>query len=158
MDFSSLPITHQQTIPEEYVDLLGHMNIMWYTHLVHLANFNFYDKIEFGKIYHTQSGRGSFALEEHTRYLAEILVGESVTIYTRMLGVGRKTFHHMHFIVKDEGEILATTTEMLSVHVDMETRLSSPLPDEIAQRFRAYLHEHERLPWPAPVSGSIIVK
>ena len=158
MDFSTLPITHQQTIPEEYLDFLRHMNIMYYTHLIDVANFNFYDRIEFGKKYHTESGNGSFALEEYTRYLAEVRAGESLTIRTRMLGVGHKTFHLIHFIIKDEGQVLAATTEMLSIHIDMGTRLSSPLPDEIAHRFQAYLRDHEKLSWPAPVSGSMNVK
>ncbi len=158
MDFSTLPITNHAVIPEDYLDFLGHMNIMWYTHLIDEANFNFYDRIDFGKKYHTESGNGSFALEEHTRYLAEIRVGESLTIRTRMLGVGRKTFHLMHFIIKDKGDVLAATTEMLSIHIDMDTRRSSPLPDEIAHRFRAYLHEHEKLAWAAPVCGAMGVK
>lgn len=131
------------------------MNMMWYTHLIDHASFGLYDRINFGKKYHAEAGTASFALEEHTRYLAEVRAGESLTIRTRMLGVGRKTFHLMHFIIKDEGEVLAATTEMLSVHIDMETRRSSPLPDEIAQRFRAYLDEHEKLAWAAPVCGAM---
>lgn len=157
MDFSTLPTTHQQIIPEDYLDFLGHMNIMYYTHLIDRANFGFFDRLDFGKEYHTQSGFASFGIEEHTSYLAEVRAGESLTIRTRVLGVGRKTFHLMHFMVKDAGDILAATTEMLSVHIDMGTRRSSPLPDEIAHRFRAYLHDHEKLPWAAPVCGAMSV-
>ena len=32
-DVRQLPVTHRQTIPEEYLDVMGHMNVMWYTHL-----------------------------------------------------------------------------------------------------------------------------
>ena len=33
MNLSSLPITHRAVNPESYIDLMGHMNVMWYTHL-----------------------------------------------------------------------------------------------------------------------------
>ena len=29
----ALPITLQTVIPEDYIDVMGHMNVMWYTHL-----------------------------------------------------------------------------------------------------------------------------
>ena len=30
---NALPITHATVIPEDYLDMMGHMNVMWYTHL-----------------------------------------------------------------------------------------------------------------------------
>jgi len=33
MDLSSLPVLHRADIPETYLDEMGHMNVMWYTHL-----------------------------------------------------------------------------------------------------------------------------
>lgn len=33
LELRQLPLTHQATIPEDYLDSMGHMNVMWYTHL-----------------------------------------------------------------------------------------------------------------------------
>ncbi|MEJ7639637.1 MAG: hypothetical protein WKF75_17105 [Singulisphaera sp.] len=33
MDLNSLPITYRASIPESYLDEMGHMNVTWYTHL-----------------------------------------------------------------------------------------------------------------------------
>ncbi len=33
IDFSSLPVTHEATIPENYIDAMGHMNVAWYVRL-----------------------------------------------------------------------------------------------------------------------------
>ena len=93
MDFSRLPLTHRQTIPEDYLDLLGHMNVMWYTHLFDMATWNFVALFGMTSDYHLHSGNGSFALEQHTRYLAEVRAGENVLIYTRLLGRSAKRFH-----------------------------------------------------------------
>ena len=33
MDLNPLPVTYRAFIPEAYLDEMGHMNVMWYTHL-----------------------------------------------------------------------------------------------------------------------------
>lgn len=155
MDLSKLPITNRKTIPEKYLDFIGHMNVMYYAHLFDQATFNFYKEIGFGKDYHTQSGKGSMALEQHTCYLAEVRAGESVTVRSRFLGYSEKTFHFMHFMIKDEGEELAATTEIIGIHVDMNTRRSSPIPEEIAAEFNVLYEQHSNLDWDPPGCGSM---
>jgi acyl-CoA thioester hydrolase len=155
MEFSKLPVTYRKTIPPEYLDTLEHMNVMWYTHLFDQATFGFFDIFGFGLEYHTKSGNGSFALEQHTRYLSEVRVGQSITVRTRALGRSSKRFHFMHFMLKDEGDILAATTELVGTHVDMTIRRSSPLPAQISAGFDAVLTEHQQLDWPAPICGSM---
>ena len=155
MDYAQLPITNQKTIPEEYIDLMGHMNVMWYTHLFDTATFNFFEMFGFGREYHTQTGKGSFALEQHLRYLAEVRQGESITIRTRALGRSAKRFHFMHFMLHDASGKLAATTELVGSHVDMSLRRTSPLPEDIAAGFDAILAEHTRIEWPAPVCGAM---
>ena len=153
MDYTNLPITNQKPILENYIDRMGHMNVMWYTHLFDTATFNFYELFGFGRDYHTQTGNGSFALEQHTRYLAEVRVGESVTLRTRALGRSVKRFHFMHFMLKDESGELAATTEMVGTHVDMGIRRTSPLPSHIAAGFDELLAAHSQLNWEAPICG-----
>ncbi len=36
-DLRQLPVTSEATIPDEYLDSMGHMNVMWYTHLFSMA-------------------------------------------------------------------------------------------------------------------------
>lgn len=153
MDFSSLPVTHQKKIPMNYLDFLGHMNVMYYTHLFDQGTFNFYEEFGFGAEYHTKSGFGSFALERHTRYLAEVHVGEMVKIYSRFIGRGEKVFHFFHFMVNEDTEKLAATTELIGIHIDMKTRRSSPLPENIAAKFDAVIAKHKALDWEAPLCG-----
>ncbi len=153
MDLTKLPLTVQATIPEEYLDLLGHMNVMWYTHLFDEATFNFYETFGFGRDYHQNTGNGSFALEQHTRYLNEVRLGEQISIRTRMLGRSEKRFHFIHFMVKDAAGKLAATTEIVGVHIDLSVRRSSPLPPEIAGPLDDLIAQHSGLGWEAPVCG-----
>lgn len=155
MDYSKLPITNQKTIPEDYIDLMGHMNVMWYTHLFDTATFNFFELFDFGREYHTQTGNGSFALEQHTRFLAEVRLGESVTVRTRGINRTAKRFHFLHFLVKDESGKLAATSEIVGTHIDMSTRRTSPLPENIAAGYDKILSAHSQLKWEAPICGAM---
>jgi len=155
MDYSKLPITYQKTIPEDFIDLMGHMNVMWYTHLFDRATFHFFELFEFGHIYHTKTGNGSFALEQHTRYLEEVKQGESVTLRTRALGRTAKRFHFMHFMMNDNNGKLGATMEIVGTHVDMSVRRTSPMPEYIAAGFDEILEVHSGLDWDAPVCGAM---
>ncbi|MDH5506507.1 MAG: thioesterase family protein [Anaerolineae bacterium] len=155
INYSALPLTCQKTIPEDYRDIMGHMNVMWYTHLFDQATFAFFETFGMGAEYHTQSGSGSFALEQHTRYLAEVRVGEHIVIHSRALGRSIKRFHFIHFMLKDDGQTLSATTELIGTHIDMSIRRTSPLPAHLAAAFDELLAQHNRLGWPAPVCGAM---
>src|SRR5689334_15112524 len=92
LDLSGLPITFQQAIPESYRDEMGHMNVMWYTHLFSLAFVKFADAFGFNEDYFRSRQTGSFALETHVRYLSEVRIGWNVTIRSRVLGRSDKRF------------------------------------------------------------------
>ncbi|TAK13131.1 MAG: thioesterase [Anaerolineae bacterium] len=154
MNLNDLPVGLEMTIPEEYLDFLGHMNVMYYTHLFDRATWAFYDQFGFGREYHTQSGFGSFALEGHARYLSEVRVGQKVRLRTRLIARSDKLMHAMHFMEKEDGT-LAATSEFLGVHIDLSTRRSAPYPPQVAAGLDALLAKHRALGWDAPLSGAI---
>ena len=158
MDFRQLPLTLQATVEAKHLDHLDHMNVMWYTHFFDLATWAWYETFDFGKAYHHESGFGSFALETHTRYLAELRAGDGVRIYTRMLARNAKLFHYMHFMQRAGDGELSATCELLGIHVDMSSRRSAPMPASVAAHFDRLIAEHSQLGWEAPVSGAINLK
>src|SRR5438067_12161131 len=125
MTLDDLPITYRATIPPDYLDEMGHMNVMWYTHLFGCATMGLFERIGLTREYFEAHHAGSFALEHHVRYLAEVRVGQHVTLRTRALGRSAKRMHFMHFMVHDDGR-LAATGEFIGTHVDMKVRRSSP--------------------------------
>jgi acyl-CoA thioester hydrolase len=153
MDLNSLPLTWQALIPEAYLDENNHMNVMWYTHLFSCATGGLFDRIGLTTAYFEANQAGTFALEHHLRFLSEVRAGQTVTIRTRVLGRTLKRFHFMHFMVKDDGDILAATEEAVGSHVDLRIRRTSPLPHHVVDEFDRLLGEHSRLAWAAPVCG-----
>jgi acyl-CoA thioester hydrolase len=155
MNVLDLPITAQAEIPTSYLDEMGHMNVMWYTHLFSRAVWGLFNLIGFTHDYMKQAHAGSFALELHVRYLSEVKAGRHVTLRTRALGRTAKRIHYMHFLMIDEQDVLSATGEIVSAHVDMSIRRQSPFPESIAAAFDKLLDEHRKLTWDAPVCGTM---
>lgn len=153
MDLSSLPVTHQAAVLAEYLDEMGHMNVMWYTHHFDRATWNFFASFGMDLAYFEQARAGSFALEQHTRYLVEVRHGQFIRLQTRALGRSEKRFHFMHFMSIEDTGTLAATTELVGIHINQDLRRSSPLPPHIAASFDRLLAKHSNLAWEAPVCG-----
>ncbi len=153
LDLSALPITFQAAIPDSYRDEMGHMNVMWYTHLFSNAFELYAEAFGFTPAYMQANQMGSFALETHVRYLNEVRIGQHVTIRSRVLGRSEKRMHFMHFMTIDETEALAATQEHVGAHIDMRIRRMAPWSPEIAARLDRLIAEHDKIPWPAPVCG-----
>jgi acyl-CoA thioester hydrolase len=153
MTLKNLPITHQAVIPETYLDEMGHMNVMWYTHLFSRATEGLFELIGLTRAYFEGNQAGSFALEIHTRFLAEVRVGKPITIRSRLLGRSEKRPHFIHFMVMDDTDVLAATEEAVGTHVDMTVRRASPYPAPVAEVMDRLLAEHAGLTWKPPVCG-----
>jgi len=154
-DVGQLPLTHHATIPEDYLDSMGHMNVMWYTHLFAHAMGGIFKRIGMDRDYFVNNQAGSFALKQYVNYLIEVRFGEQISIHTRMLGRSLKRIHLMHFMIKDGDGGLASTSEVLLTHIDMRVRRSSPFSAEVSENIDRLLAEHTALTWSAPLAGPI---
>lgn len=152
-EWNTLPVYLETVVPDDYIDDMGHMNVMWYTHMFSRALWSFFQEIGLTRQYFETQHTGSFALEQNFRYLAEIRVGERVTLRLRILGRSEKRLHFMGFIIKEDSSQLAATAEVVTAHIDMTCRRSSPFPESITQAYDRYLNQHTQLPWPPPTTG-----
>lgn len=152
-DVRMLPATHRATIPESYLDDMGHMNVMWYTHLFSQAMGGAFETIGLQWDRITETNHGTFALEAHIRYLAEVRVGQNVTIHSRVVGRSEKRFYLMHFMVNEDRDNVASTFENIGTFVNLSIRRTAPIPDKISENLQALFDEHQALPWKAPVCG-----
>jgi acyl-CoA thioester hydrolase len=153
MDLQSLPVTWRAAIPESYLDEMGHMNVMWYTHLFSEATGKLWELLGMDRAYFERDHAGTFALEFHVRFLAEIRASEHVTVRSRLLGRSLKRFHFMHFLTNETRGVLSATEEAVGSHVDMRARRASPLPAHFIQAFDELLAAQSRLDWDPPVCG-----
>jgi acyl-CoA thioester hydrolase len=157
MDLTGLPITYEATIPESYLDMMGHMNVMWYTHLFAQATGELFRLMGMDRAYFQEYRSGSFALAQYFSYRREVRVGEQVTLRSRLVARSERKFHSVHFMTKGTEQILAATGEFLGAHIDMTTRRTSPFAPHIAETIDYLIAEHSKLGWEAPLCGAIHV-
>ena len=150
-----LPLYHRETIPPEYLDAMGHMNVRWYMAVFDTAVWEFFKSYGLDQDYFTREQSGVFALKHVIQYYAEVKQGETVGIRVRLLGRSDKRFHFMAFMINETTGKLASTLEVLGTHADLSIRRGSPLPPVIQNKIDAKLAEDAALGWEAPVSGAI---
>ncbi len=150
---AELPKTYSATVPSEFLDELGHMNVMWYTHLFGQGIRGLLSRVGLDQAYTDRCHAGTFALEKHIRYLAEVRVGQQVSVFTRMLERYDSRFHLMQYMVNDTVGRLAATMETVSTHVDLRERRSAAMPREIATQFDQIVEEHKQLSWEPKLCG-----
>ncbi len=155
MNLASLPVTHRAVIPGDYIDGFGHVNVMWYTHLFTEAAGGLFRLVGLTREHFAANRTGSFALEQHFRYLKEVRLGQHVTCRSRVLGRSAKRWHTMHFMTIDGLDALAATAEVVSTYVDMTVRRSAAMPAAVTDAIDRLLADHASLDWDAPMCGAM---
>ena len=148
-----LPLFHRITIPESYIDVLGHMNVREYIGIFDDAAWYFFASFGMDEIYFRESHAGAFALRQMINYVAEVHMGETVVVRSRILGRSAKRIHFMQFMFNETTGKLASTIEVLGSHADTVARRTSPFPDHIAQQIDAIIETQSQLDWDAPICG-----
>jgi acyl-CoA thioester hydrolase len=151
----TLPVCHRKTIPADYMDLMGHMNIRWYFDLFARSGRKFFKSHGLDQDYFQDGNFGVFALKHVIQYYAEVRVGQAVAIHARLIARSDKRFHFMLFMINETANQLASTFEALITHADLKIRRAAPMPAEIVQKFDATLAKNDTLGWDAPLSGAI---
>lgn len=150
---TALPCVYRQTIPESYRDENGHMNVRWYLHVFDDAGYPFVAGLGLTPEFHQQRGTGGFDLEHHLHYLSEVLPGDNVAVYVRVVGRTAKRVHYLMFMVNESRLTLAAIFECVNSFADLKLRRTAPFPDEIAGRLDELIAVHQALDWPAPTCG-----
>jgi acyl-CoA thioester hydrolase len=118
---SMLPALLTRDIPPEWEDFNGHVNIQYYMALVEQAGWPMFEEMGLDEAYFREHRHGLFDLEHHLRYLAELHVGDLVSVHSRMLDRSEKRLHGMMFILNQSRRQLSCTLEYITSGADLET-------------------------------------
>ncbi len=149
------PACHRLTVPASYGDANGHMNMRWYLAIFDEAGEPLYPRLGLTPEYHREHTTGTFDLEHHLHFLSEVLPGDRVAIYVRLVGHSTKRLHYLMFMVNETTGKLASIFECVNSFADLATRKTAPFPPEIASRIAAAVAAHAGLDWPPPVCGAM---
>lgn len=136
-------------VQSEWVDYNGHMNMGYY--LVALdfsATDPFFDYLGIGQDYLKQTNKSTFTLGSNIDYVQEVFEGDSIRVTTQLLDWDPKRLHYIHLMYHAEKGFLSAANELLSIHVNMETRKSEAFMDDTLAKIETLSAAHQKLPVP----------
>jgi acyl-CoA thioester hydrolase len=146
---------HRETVDPAWIDYNGHMNLAYYVLAFDHATDAFFDYIGLGEAYLKDNNCSTFTLEAHVTYDRELMAGDPMRFETQLLDHDAKRLHYMHTMYHAQEGYLASTNELISLHVDMTQRRSSPMPQAVIERLDQVAAAHRALPRP-PQAGRVI--
>lgn len=150
-----LPSLMERRIPAEWQDLNGHVNVRHYMELYDAASWPMLAAFGLDESIFLVRRQGLFDLEHHLWYLAEMHVGDLVTVHSRFVARSVKRFQGVMFVVNRSRGSVASAFEYLSTGADLDTRRTAPLPSDFAAELDRMIARHSHLAWPAPACGVI---
>ncbi len=154
---AQLPVCHRETIPYDYIDAYGHMNVRYYFALWEKAAHGFMEYLGANVHEMLERKRGNWVLRQVVDYTAEVLEGDSVAVYGRLIDRVPKRIHNKYWMVNETRGKIAAMSEVLVSCADLEARRTAPYPEDMGATMDARLVEFQALGWEADVSGAIHV-
>lgn len=144
-------------VKENWVDYNGHMNDSAYARIFSLAVEDFMDVVGLGLEARVESSRTIYTLENHICYLKEAYEGQRLHIIPQLLDKDLKRLHIFFTMKNDEGDILATSEQML-ISVHMVERKPVPFPNDVLMKIEEVWDSYRYLEIPEQVGKKIGIK
>lgn len=145
----------EDTVPDEWLDEYGHMNVRYYMEMWGRGAGAFMRELGLDFKEAAKRDIGYWLLRQVLDYLAEVRVGETVAVYGRMIDRTDKLLHNKYWLVNETRNRLAATSEVLVGRADLTVRRLAAFPAEEAARLEEQLAYCSSLGWDPEPSGAI---
>jgi acyl-CoA thioester hydrolase len=146
---------HRGEVRPEWIDYNGHMNVAYYVMVFDLGTDAFLDYLGMDRVYRTRTGYSTYVLEAHITYERELKAGQAYRVTTQLLDFDAKRLHYFERLYRETDDVLAASTEIMLMHMDMATVRSTPMPDAVCDSVAALMQAHAVLARP-PQAGRVI--
>jgi len=126
--------TYRGVVYPNQLDHMGHMNVQWYTSKFDEATWHLFSAIGITAEYLRQQNKGMAALEQTTKYKAEVRSGDLLAVKSMVLEVREKIVKFRHVMRNAESLQEVASTELVAIHINREIRKSCPLPTSVRER------------------------
>jgi acyl-CoA thioester hydrolase len=154
-----LPVCSRLTIPEDYLDSNGHMNMMYYTLVGNIGSRQFWEDLGLRHMLKRSQGtRSTFMLKQVLNYMHELREGDEVVVYAGLAGYTPKLLHYFVYIVSQTDNQMACWDERLEISIDMTNRRSASFDAEALTEIERVYQAHQATGWQPDLSGAINLK
>ena len=157
-DLAALPAYAVQSVPAAFEDINGHLNIRHYVGIASEGLDESLVKAGIPQNWPTIAGQAVFSAEHHMTYLSELRTGDRISVRVRLVGRSERAAHAVVYLLDDTHQRLSYVMEEIFLHIDMESRRTTPWPDDVAAALDAQVADAAALAWEPALSGSMALR
>jgi acyl-CoA thioester hydrolase len=154
-DISAPFDAYRDVVRPEWIDNNRHMNMGYYVVVFDLATDEFLRWVGLDEAHRRVQRVTTFCLEAHVTYHREVRAGDPLRFTTLLLGYDEKRIHYIHAMHHATEGYLASTNELMSLHVSEVTRRGGPMAPAVLERLARIQKAHDALPRPPQVGRTI---
>jgi acyl-CoA thioesterase FadM len=129
----------RDTVKAGEVDVLGQIAPLHYIHRFSAANGHATAALGITPGYMRAERRGFSTFEFQLELAGAVRPGDQVCVRSALVHVGSSSMRLLHVMTNERTAERVATLEQLGVHLDMDARRPTPLPDAIRERAKAIL-------------------
>jgi len=120
--------TYRGTVFPWETDIVEHLTVAYYFERFADATLNLLAGLGLGADYMRVERRGCVTVDCYVRYMHELRVGDILHISSAVIGVDADGLRLGHRVFNSDTGVLCATVEQRTVHMELRTRASAPLP------------------------------
>jgi acyl-CoA thioester hydrolase len=142
-------------IEPQWIDYNGHLNVAYYNVLFDRAVDEVYEPLGLGPDYFKATKQSTMVVETHVRYLREVHEDAPLRVTVQLLAYDAKRIHLFEQMVHATEGWVSSTSESMTVHVDMTAKKVVPFPEGVLRALERMKAAHASLPWPEAAGRNI---
>lgn len=148
-------VSLRTTVPEQWIDINGHMNATHFGLIIYDAHVNITEAIGLGEAYVSATQCGKAVLESHLIYEREACLGDELEVRSWLLAVDNKRLHFFHEVYNLSQGFRTAAGEQVDIHIDLKARKSTPMPETLCTKLQTIVRDHLSAPSPAGIGSQL---
>ena len=130
-------------IIKEWTDYNNHMNLSYYVLVFDMGAEVFLSKFKMGENSAKTTKKSTMVVETHTTYNQEVKEGDEVDVFLSYFDHDKKRLHYKLEMYDKEKNTLSSTTEVLSLYIDLNLRKVSEFEKEKSIIMDEFIDKHK---------------
>ena len=130
-------------IINEWTDYNGHMNLAFYILVFDKGAEKILSKFKMGEQSAKTTKKSTMAVESHTTYNNEVKENEEVDVHLSYFDHDKKRLHYKLEMYEKSKNILSSTTEVLSLYIDLNIRKVAEFENEKVMIMDQFIKENK---------------
>tara|TARA_B100000953_G_scaffold179808_1_gene148134 strand:- start:39 stop:506 length:468 start_codon:yes stop_codon:yes gene_type:complete len=130
-------------IIKEWTDYNNHMNLSYYILVFDMGAEVLLSKFKMGENSAKTTKKSTMVVETHTTYNQEVKEGDEVDVFLSYFDHDKKRLHYKLEMYDKEKNTLSSTTEVLSLYIDLNLRKVSEFEKEKSIIMDEFIDNHK---------------